>query len=304
MKRAKSIRRKETPTRWKVGERVKHATVLEWGFGEVTALREADTVEVRFRKGGLRNIRADRLIRLTEAEIAEALPRARGGRPRPQRPHVSLETYKAAFVKKFPGGFRDPEYVKQERVYKVKASKALHEHLSAKALSGLVKKRNFAEVATRARRLVSATNLVFKFEQIKLSNGLKTPENQELFAKALLAQLYGRGPFQARMEGFMDALSSIGAAKWTIATYFAFLAFPKEHLFLKPSPTKRMARACSIELNYRPELNWLTYSMALNVASALKSHLRELRPKDMIDIQSFIWKVNRWLKDTDPENVP
>ena len=91
----------------------------------------------------------------------------------------------------------------------------------------------------------------------------------------------------------MDVLSQMGAAKWTIATYFLFLAFPNEHFFIKPTPTKRITDACSVELNYRPELNWLTYSCSLQMATVLKERLADLKPRDMIDLQSFIWLVAR-----------
>ncbi len=289
---------------WTIGDKVKHVSIPDWGVGEVITVADHHNVEVRFRTGGLRTTKADRLVRLTEAELAELLPKTRRSTSRPRRAHTPIATFKAAFVAMFPEGFRDQKYLKQERDYKVKASELLQEQLAPKALSALVKKGDYAEVCKRARRLVSATNLVFKNEAMDLKDGLQSPANQELFATALLSQLYGQGPFEARMEGFMNALSNIDAAKWTIATYFSFLAFPEEHLFIKPTPTKRIADACLIELNYRPELNWLTYATSLRLAAELMDQLADLQPRDMIDIQSFMWKVGRGSNNKGPGGVP
>ena len=70
---------------------------------------------------------------------------------------------------------------------------------------------------------------------------------------------------------------------------FLFMAGPKEFMFMKPEVTKRAAKACGFELNYKPELNWLTYKQLLKLSKYLFEKLSDLHPRDMIDIQSFIW---------------
>ena len=75
--------------------------------------------------------------------------------------------------------------------------------------------------------------------------------------------------------------------------YFPYLAMPAEHMFLKPVPTRRIAEACGVELNYRPEPNWLTYQCLLRLAERLKETLVDLEPRDMIDLQGFVWLVAR-----------
>ncbi len=85
----------------------------------------------------------------------------------------------------------------------------------------------------------------------------------------------------------------MGAGNWTTATYFPFIADPDNHMFLKPVATKRIAAACGVELNYRSELNSLTYQSLLRLADHLLEALADLKPKDLIDIQSFIWCVAR-----------
>jgi hypothetical protein len=43
------------------------------------------------------------------------------------------------------------------------------------------------------------------------------------------------------------------------------------------------------DIHYRPALNWRTYRSVLAFAQYLKVALVGLSPRDMIDIQSFLW---------------
>jgi hypothetical protein len=40
---------------------------------------------------------------------------------------------------------------------------------------------------------------------------------------------------------------------------------------------------------YRSRPNWETYAELLRLARAVRKDLRDLHPRDMIDIQSFLW---------------
>ena len=64
-------------------------------------------------------------------------------------------------------------------------------------------------------------------------------------------------------------------------------------MFLKPEVTKHAAAPTKAELNYKPDLNWLTYSCLLDFARYLKDELvvMEMNPRDMIDVQSFMWCI-------------
>ena len=189
-------------------------------------------------------------------------------------------------LREFPGGFEDPKYVKNERNYKVAASKLLKETLASEDLSA----GNHAEVCRRALAVINRTNLVFPNEKIDLSSGLNG-EGCALFSRALADLLYGSSSSQDRFERFAKMLEGIGAAKWTIATYFRFLAEPETQMFLKPEATKAAAAAAGFELNYRPDLNWRTYETVLAFSAFLKEAIADLRPRDMIDVQGFIWKT-------------
>jgi hypothetical protein len=49
------------------------------------------------------------------------------------------------------------------------------------------------------------------------------------------------------------------------------------------------AAAYGGDFEYRPRPAWETYASRLAFAARIRRDLRDLRPRDMIDIQSFIW---------------
>jgi hypothetical protein len=74
-----------------------------------------------------------------------------------------------------------------------------------------------------------------------------------------------------------------------IAAVFAFLAAPDRHIFLKSNVTKIAAREYGFDFQYESRPQWKTYASLLGFADRVRDDLRDLKPRDMIDIQSFIW---------------
>ena len=72
-------------------------------------------------------------------------------------------------------------------------------------------------------------------------------------------------------------------------TVFGFIAQPERHIFLKPNVTRVAARKYGVEFAYTSRPNWATYESLLNFAALVRRDVRDLRPRDMIDTQSFIW---------------
>ena len=76
---------------------------------------------------------------------------------------------------------------------------------------------------------------------------------------------------------------------WPIVTVFGFVAQPKQHFYLKPNVTRRAFEAFGLPFDYRSRPNAETYGKLLSLARKVKRDLASLRPRDMIDIQSFLW---------------
>jgi hypothetical protein len=76
---------------------------------------------------------------------------------------------------------------------------------------------------------------------------------------------------------------------WPLVTVFGFIARPDRHIFLKPNVTRAAARAYAYPFAYVSRPNWETYADLLAFAERVRRDQRDLKPRDMIDLQSFIW---------------
>ena len=76
---------------------------------------------------------------------------------------------------------------------------------------------------------------------------------------------------------------------WPLVTVFGFIAQPHKHIFLKPNVTRKAAREYGFDFAYRSRPNWDTYESLREFADLIRSDIDDLKPLDMIDIQSFIW---------------
>jgi hypothetical protein len=76
---------------------------------------------------------------------------------------------------------------------------------------------------------------------------------------------------------------------WPVVTVFGMLARPEVHIFLKPNVTRAAARIYGADFQYRSRPAWPTYASLLAFARQVGDALEDLQPRDLIDLQSFIW---------------
>ena len=76
---------------------------------------------------------------------------------------------------------------------------------------------------------------------------------------------------------------------WPVVTVMGFIAQPAKHIFLKPTVTRTAAREYGYDFQYRSGPSWETYKSLLDFAAVIRRDLRDLAPRDMIDLQSYIW---------------
>jgi hypothetical protein len=203
------------------------------------------------------------------------------------------------FLRFFPHGFRDEKYVDWERGYKWAAHQEWSAALDRATHRALLREGSFAEIADRAVRIESRTNLLFSFEKMALRDAVRPPEGAEIFAAGLYDFLYGAGGVERRFERWCETVAALPRRQtrvltWPVVTIFGFLAQPEAHVFLKPNTTRIAARQFGFDFRYRPRPSWDTYASLLAFAAAVRRDLldtssRDLRPRDMIDIQSFLW---------------
>lgn len=198
------------------------------------------------------------------------------------------------FLRFFPQGFRDETYIAWERDYKWQAHLRWNELLSRPIFESLLKKREYAEIALRAVKIESRTNLLFSFEKMALRDALRPAAGARAFAEGLYEFLHGRGDAQAKFERWRDVVAGLPRRQtrvltWPLVTVFGFIAQPDQHIFLKPNVTRVAAQAYKFPFQYQSQPSWNTYASLLDFAEAVRQDMRDLRPRDMIDLQSFLW---------------
>ena len=198
------------------------------------------------------------------------------------------------FLHYFPNGFNDQKYIDWERNYKWEAHLAWLEQLDRKEYEQLLAGRKYNEIASRAARVETRTNLLFSFEKMALRDAIKTSAGAKDFAKGLYDYLYGSESMQVRFERFAKTLSTLPRRQtrvltWPLQTVFGFVANPHRHIFLKPRVTKIAAEKYQFPFNYQSGPNWETYKSYLDFAEQVRIDTADLHPRDFIDLQSFIW---------------
>lgn len=189
-------------------------------------------------------------------------------------------------------GFSDETYLDWERGYKELAHQQWSEELDRATFKKLLEQP--AEIAARAVRIESRTNLLFSFEKMALRDAVKSPAGAALFAQGLYDFLHGVGSEQSRFENWCEAVAHLPRRQtrvltWPMVTVWGFIAQPDRHIFMKPNVTRRAADAYGYELAYASKPSCDIYRGLLDFAETVRRDNRDLSPRDMIDLQSFIW---------------
>jgi len=200
------------------------------------------------------------------------------------------------FLRFYPGGFHDPDYIEAERDYKWAAHLSWRKALGAGEFRALLQAGRYSEIAARAVRIEqrSLYSMLFSFEKMALRDAVKSNRGAQRFAAGLFEYLHGDGELQPRFEAWVDAIAGLPRKQtrvlsWPLVTVFGFIAQPRQHMFMKPNTMRAAARVYGFDLGYKSRPNWDTYGDLLALAARVRLDQRELGPRDMIDVQSFLW---------------
>lgn len=194
---------------------------------------------------------------------------------------------KNRFLKFFPDGFHSESYSGQERDYKVAAKRKLDEMAPLElALAG----SGYGEAILSVYR---ATNMLSPFEKTKLQDIFRGPDADLVVQAAAGFTKDANKNTLARLE---RALKPYESAKWTVVTYLPYLWQPERHMFLKPEVSKDYAARVGHPFAsiYEAGLKFDVYSSLLDLVEKTSEVLKDLQPRDRIDIQSFIWVVGAY----------
>lgn len=209
---------------------------------------------------------------------------------------IGTQACRRKFLRFFPKGFRDETYLAWERDYKWETHQRWEEALNRNEFRRLLEKREYAEIAARAVRTEqrSRHSMIFSFEKMALRDAVKSADGARAFASGLYEFLHGRGSDENRFVRWCETIAALPRKQtrvltWPLVTVFGFIAQPERHIFLKPNATKIAARKYGFDFQYQSKPNWGTYAGLLAFAETIRRDLRDIKPRDMIDLQSFMW---------------
>ncbi len=209
---------------------------------------------------------------------------------------AGAEACRRKFLRYFPGGFRDETYLDWERDYKWEAHERWEEALGRAEFRRRLRAGEFAEAAARAVRVEQRTrhSMIFSFEKMALRDAVKSEAGARAFAEGLYELLHGAGSVERRFNRWIETVAALPRRQtrvltWPMVTVWGFLAQPDTHIFLKPTVTRAAAAKYGFDFKYSSRPNWETYASLLELTETVRRDQRSLGPRDMIDVQSFLW---------------
>jgi hypothetical protein len=282
----------------KKGDRLRHVVRTEWGIGQMLEDANSQQFHVFFEGAGekfLAATAADKLrwVSGTEADstLLDNLYLPGPGKSRPMR---TIAEAKIRLLELYPGGLHGQKMKEHERDYKDRLCALAHDWYAPQRLRTLRAEGHYSEVVHLANQLVkhSENNLPATFEKMAFANAVKEHPRSKAFAEAFCDWVIPNKPSQLAFEAFASELEHMGCDKWPIMTAYRFLLHPQLDVLIKPSNLANAAEVARFEINYRPQLNWLTYTSVMTFYQYVRMQIADLHPNDMIDIQNFIWCID------------
>lgn len=277
------------------GDRVFHPNQKAWGIGKVTGVTP-ENIDVFFVGVGAKRLaRSFAKLELAEGSAAKhpLLDNLIEASQINNADYVTIPAAIERFLAAYPDGLEGKAFLKAVRDDLVRGHKFSVQLLGQEEMAALIAEEKYQDVCDRARHVESVTNLLTKAEKNALYHALDQVENQKLFALGLADLYYGKESEEERFKRFVRILDLLEIGKWHYATLFGFIRFPQERVFIKATPIQNAAKALCWRIGFKAEPNWKTYSSVLRLYSHLRTSLLEegLMPRDMIDVQAFLWSV-------------
>ncbi|MBX9669651.1 MAG: hypothetical protein K2X93_18655 [Candidatus Obscuribacterales bacterium] len=208
----------------------------------------------------------------------------------------ALAKHKKRFLRFFPKAFKDPLYIDWEGTYKWEAHKLFDNLLNKAEFEQLLRKREYLDIANRALQVESKTTFLFSFEKMALRDALRTSDGAATFAEGLHSALYESGSRKEKFIAWIVAVSELPRKKsrvlsWPILTFFPYIAQPKKFMIMKPTAMMRAAAELGFDLEYSSKPNYRTYERLVELADLVGEAIKDLKPENYHDLQTFLWII-------------
>lgn len=210
----------------------------------------------------------------------------------------------AKFLRHFPEGFQDARYFPHERTSKIEAHRRFSEFLAKAREEHFVEEGRIAEITAAVSDVFRPPfNLLHPtFELTRLREALENTTAATTFYKGLFQYLENDSVDARSFDAYAAAVEALPGtkerpiAKWPVSTVLPFIARPDLHILLRAGMTEEAAKWLGFDLGYSSQLEFETYSRLLQLSRLIRNDLESrgvevLRPRDQIDIQSFMWVV-------------
>lgn len=220
----------------------------------------------------------------------------------------------ARFLETFPKGFADAAYTgggggKNDRVTRWRrAHEVYRETLGDGQGERMLADGDLGGLVERALRVERGVRPLHRdAEKASFEDALKDPGAARGYFAALFELLAAKEPERSGFEALAASVAAMapGAspeAGWPIATLLPFVAQPDVHMLLRPRFACEVGRRLGLELAYRSEPNWSTYSALLGSTELLLEKLRPLGARDHVDVEAFMNVVTA--KQVRPKAAP
>ncbi len=293
-----------------IGTLVEMSNRQDWGPGKIVDIIDNKLhIIFRDRRDGegrtptilLRTAPALRLAEVQSDPVLDHLPPLIGRPGSLQLPKARL-TFKDAwekFLRHFPAGFENARYLKEERAYKVTASRKFQDEFNLDPIRHVFRERDLDgmdAIIRQATAIIYSTGLAASFENAAFHDAIRDKAAARIFYEALFELLGSPEPGGWEFEAYIDALERLPAkrgkvATWPNATVPLYVAQPERFLFLKPEASKAAAELLAFDLHYESRVNWATYFTFLEMGGIYLDLLRPMGARDLIDVQTFIFVV-------------
>lgn len=179
------------------------------------------------------------------------------------------------FRDKWPGGFKDAEYVAAERTAREGAVRLAAELFESGA----------NPEGPRIKELLQSSGLLHPVEIARLAGNVD-------WIAPMRDLLAGGGDPLAAFDALVAALGA--KPTWTMATAIPALRFPDQHVFVKPGLFQTQARVLGRPIeNYSPTPAGVVYVQFQDLTRQVAEKLRDsgLPPRDLLDVHVFVWRT-------------
>ncbi len=294
---------------------MRHPTKPDWGLGKVLAM-QGNNVTIYFKDDATdhRTFLIDK-IKLNVADdqsdpMLDKLPPFVKGAFVTKTKKVTIREGIEAFKKQLPGCFADPNYlgvgdvdVVGERNYKLRAHQIYLDGFGDGKGEALLESGKIDELCDLVQGVVTKDhmNLLSPYEAMAFRDGLIASDKTAAeYFRALFLFVEG-GPNQQSFNALASAVTNLPVqegrarvATWPVLTLPPFLADPNRFMFLKPEPTQACADRLRFDLLYDSSLRWATYERLMTMGEILLNELKPLGAQDFIDVQSFMWVIQKY----------